>query len=246
MERLDQALLTRGLAESRSKAKAAIEAGAVTVNGKPVLKPAFSVEDSDEVSVATEKVCPYVSRGGLKLEYALDAFKISPMGKTAIDVGASTGGFTDCLLQRGALRVFAVDSGRMQLSEKLLYDPRVIAMEKYNARYLKSEDFFISPELAVMDVSFISQTLIHEALSNILQAGADFITLVKPQFECGRASLNKKGIVKDEKERLVAIEKVSKSAKGFGFSHIATVKSPILGGDGNIEYLAHFKKTRDT
>ena len=246
MERLDQALLTRGLAESRSKAKAAIEAGAVTVNGKSVLKPAFSVEDSDEVSVATEQICPYVSRGGLKLEYALDAFKISPNGKTAIDVGASTGGFTDCLLQRGALRVYAVDSGRMQLAEKLLYDPRVTAMEKYNARYLKSEDFEVSPELAVMDVSFISQTLLHEPLCNILQTGADFITLIKPQFECGRAALNKKGIVKDEKERLFAIEKVCKSAESYGFLHIATVKSPISGGDGNIEYLAHFKKMRGT
>ena len=242
MERLDQALLTRGLAESRSKAKAAIEAGAVTVNGKSVLKPAFSVEDGDEVSVATEQVCPYVSRGGLKLEHALNAFKISPNGKTAIDVGSSTGGFTDCLLQRGAIRVYAVDSGRMQLAEKLTEDPRVTVMEKYNARFLKREDFDILPELAVMDVSFISQALLHEPLCNILKTGADFITLIKPQFECGRAALNKKGIVKDEKERLFAIEKVCKSAESYGFLHIATVKSPISGGDGNIEYLAHFRK----
>jgi len=243
-ERLDQALFLRGMTQSRAKAKEAIEAGAVTVNGKLALKPSLPVQESDEITISPQLVCQYVGRGGLKLEYALDAFKVLPEGKIAVDIGASTGGFTDCLLQRGAFKVYAVDSGTMQLAEKLARDPRVTVMEKYNARFLSDKDFDESPDLAVMDVSFISQTLIHEPLFRLLKTGGELITLIKPQFEAGRSALNKKGIVKDEKDRNAAIEKVKASAEACGFSHLATVKSPILGGDGNIEYLAYFRKTR--
>ena len=245
MERLDQAIFLRGLTQSRAKAKEAIASGAVTVNGKIASKPSMTVQESDEITVASTLVCQYVGRGGLKLEYALDFFKIDPEGKIAVDIGASTGGFTDCLLQRGASRVYAVDSGTMQLAEKLVRDPRVTVMEKYNARFLSAKDFDERPCLAVMDVSFISQTLIHGSLSRLLNIGGEFITLIKPQFEAGRSALNKKGIVKDEKDRKTAIEKVKESAEACGFSHIATVRSPISGGDGNIEYLAYFQKTRE-
>lgn len=244
-ERLDQAMLLRGLTQSRAKAKEAIEAGAVTVNGRPIQKPSMPVRESDEITLSSALVCRYVGRGGLKLEYALDFFKVDPEGKIAVDIGASTGGFTDCLLQRGASRVYAVDSGTMQLAEKLVRDPRVTVMEKYNARFLSAADFDESPALAVMDVSFISQTLIHAPLARLLKIGGEFITLIKPQFEAGRSALTKKGIVKDEKDRKAAIEKVVASAEACGFSHIATVQSPIFGGDGNIEYLAYFQKTRE-
>ena len=239
--RLDVFLAERGLAPSRSRARTMIEAGDVSVNGTPVLRPSFAVEGDEDIKVTDS--LRYVGRGGLKLEAALEAFSLSPEGKVALDVGASSGGFTDCLLQHGASYVFAVDSGSGQLSPKLQADARVESRENCNARYLKQADFSPVPTLAVMDVSFISQTLIHPALADVLQDGGELITLIKPQFEAGRAAVGRGGIVKSEKDRTLAIERVVSSAEACGFKSRGVIPSPIRGGDGNIEFLAYFIKT---
>ena len=239
--RLDVALFERGLVTSRTEAKGFIQSGAVSVGGIPVTKPAFEVSDADEIDVdlSTKK---YVSRGGLKLEAALDAFGVDPSGRYCLDVGASSGGFTDCLLKRGALAVCAVDSGTDQLVAAIRQDKRVTSIEGYNARYMSADDLPFIPTLAVMDVSFISATYIITALSTVLPLDADFICLVKPQFEVGRANLGKGGIVKDDKVRLCALKKVTDFADACGFDPIGNITSPIKGGDGNTEYLVHFKK----
>ena len=240
--RLDVYLTEKGYATSRTEAKNLITSGAVTVMGKTVTKPSFSViDDTDGISV-DRTVKKYVSRGGFKLEGALSEFGIDPKDTLAIDVGASSGGFTDCLLQNGAEHVISVDSGSGQLVDSIRSDSRVTVFENYNARYMKSGDFEYTPTLAVMDVSFISATYIIPALYNILADGADFICLIKPQFEVGREGLGKGGIVKSEKQRLSAVNKVTDFAKSVGFTLVATTVSPIQGGDGNVEYLAHFKK----
>lgn len=239
--RIDLFLLKNGYTDSRTEAKSFILEGSVKVNGKTVLKPSFEVSEECEIEIDKSSK-RFVSRGGFKLEGALDAFKIDVNGKDAIDIGASTGGFTDCLLQRGARRVIALDTGVSQLSPKLLNDERVISYENYNARYLKSEDFSYSPNFAVMDVSFISATYIIKPLFNLLEEGADFICLIKPQFEVGPEFVGKGGIVKSEKARLSAIDKVVKFSKNAGFAYVSHITSSIVGGDGNIEYLAYFKK----
>ena len=238
--RLDVFIAESGLAKSRTDAKNFILGGHVRVDGKMVVKPSLEVSPEERVEVDTSSK-KYVSRGGLKLEAALDAFVIDPRGKRCIDVGASSGGFTDCLLQRGAASVVAVDSGSGQMAESLRRDSRVVTVENYNARYMKGEDVGGDFELAVMDVSFISATYIIGALRGVLAAGADFVLLVKPQFEVGRASLGKGGIVKDEKARLSALKKVVDFAGENGFSVLGSIKSPITGGDGNTEFLVHFK-----
>ena len=240
--RLDIFLSEHGLAESRTEAKNLITSGAVTVKGKTVTKPSFDI-DGESSDVAVDRSAKkYVSRGGIKLEGALLAFSINPLGKLAIDVGASSGGFTDCLLQNGAKHVISVDSGSGQLVDKIRNDTRVTVFENYNARYMKSSDFEYTPNLAVMDVSFISATYIIPAVYEILADGADFICLIKPQFEVGRGGIGKGGIVKSEKQRLAAVSKVTDFAKAVGFELLALTDSSIQGGDGNIEYLAHFKK----
>ena len=238
--RLDVLLFERGLSKSRTDAKVLISSGEVTVNGKCVTKPAYDVSDTDDVLVNAHQ--RYVSRGGLKLEYAMSSFDFSVNDKLAIDVGASSGGFTDCLLQNGIKHVIAVDSGSGQLASSLSSDSRVTSVEGYNARYMKPSDFPYAPNIAVMDVSFISATLIIAPLFSVLSADADFICLIKPQFEVGRENIGKGGIVRDEKAREAAISKVVDFAKGVGFIHKGTVRSPIEGGDGNVEFLAHFKK----
>ncbi len=238
--RIDLYLYENGFAHSRSFAKTLILNGKVFVDGRLVIKPSFEVMEGMDVSVLTEEV--YVSRGAYKLEGAVREFKIDISGRSCIDVGASSGGFTDYLLKNGARRVLAVDSGSGQLAESLRRDSRVTVFENYNARYMKADDFEYTPDLAVMDVSFISATYIIPALYSLLIPGADFICLIKPQFEVGREGVGKGGIVKDEKARLSAVKKVTSFAEGIGFSLIATMKSPITGGDGNIEYLAHFIK----
>ena len=230
--RLDVFIAESGLAKSRTDAKNFILGGHVRVDGKMVVKPSLEVSPEERVEVDTSSK-KYVSRGGLKLEAALDAFMIDPRGKRCIDVGASSGGFTDCLLQRGAASVVAVDSGSGQMAESLRRDSRVVTVENYNARYMKGEDVGGDFELAVMDVSFISATYIIGALRGVLVAGADFVLLVKPQFEVGRASLGKGGIVKDEKARLSALKKVVDFAGENGFSVLGSIKSP--------EFLVHFK-----
>ena len=239
--RIDLYLSENGLCRSRTEAKNLISDGKVSVDGKIVTKPSFEVLGSEKIEVDRSDV-RYVSRGGLKLEAALDSFSLNVAGSLAIDVGASTGGFTDCLLQRGASHVIAVDSGDMQLRDSLRSDSRVTVMENFNARYMTSSDFEYYPTLAVMDVSFISATLIFPVLSSVLSVGADFVCLVKPQFEVGKSGLGKGGIVKSEALRKSALDNVISSAAACGFSHLGTITSPILGGDGNVEYLAHFRK----
>ncbi len=243
--RLDVLLCERGLTDSRTEAKNFITEGAVTVCGKVVKKPSFDLSE-DVVDIIVDKSSKkYASRAGLKLEWALDKFDISADGALALDVGASSGGFTDCLLKKGAEHVIAVDSGYGQLVDFLRADPRVTVIENYNARYMSSDDFEYSPNICVMDVSFISATYIIPAISEVIVKGGHFVCLIKPQFEIGRAALGKGGIVKDEKHRKEAVEKVVSSAVAHGFILSGITESPIQGGDGNVEYLAYFIKTED-
>ena len=238
--RLDVYLCERGLVASRTEAKKYIEDGKVSVGGRVVTKPAFPMDGVD-LEVAVDKSdTHYVSRGGLKLQAALLAFSVDVHDRLALDVGASSGGFTDCLLKHGAKGVIAVDSGHGQLAASLRDDERVTVIENYNARYMKPSDFLATPTLAVMDVSFISATYIMPAIADVLPDGADFICLIKPQFEVGRSGLGKGGIVKDDKVRRAAVDRVVEFARGVGLSPVGLITSPIEGGDGNIEFLAHF------
>ena len=232
--RLDLALASRGLVKSRTRARDLIEKGYVTADGVVVTKPSHDVEDSVELVVLGEDH-PYVGRGGLKLEAALDRFGIDPGGRICVDVGASTGGFTDCLLRRGARKVWAVDAGHGQLAPVLAADPRVVNLE---ARALGPE---IIPELcglAVLDLSFISQTLVLPALSRVLSPDAVFVGLVKPQFECGRDALSKNGVVRSPEKHREAVEKVQRALDENGLGAFGVMKSPVRGGDGNTEFLA--------
>ena len=238
--RLDVYLAERGMVTSRTEAKGFITDSAVKVNGRIITKPSFDVSE-DAVVEVDKSSKKYVGRGGMKLEAAIDAFGISVAGKKAIDIGASSGGFTDCLLQYGATSVIAVDSGSAQLVEKLRRDERVISIENYNARYLMAEDLPYIPDLCVMDVSFISATYIIPAINRVLAPSSDFICLIKPQFEVGKSGLGKGGIVKSAKLRQDATQKVIKFAEENGFWCRSIIESPIIGGDGNIEFLAHFQ-----
>lgn len=237
--RLDRYLFENGLAKSRTRACAMIEAGLIFCNGRPIRKASFDVPEGALVDVRGETL-RYVSRGGLKLEGALNAFALSVEGLIAVDLGASTGGFTDCLLQRGCTKVYAVDSGSHQLDKTLLENPAVVSMENCNARYLTVKDIGEPCDLCVMDLSFISQTLVHRTAAELLRPGGHFLSLIKPQFEVGLKKLGKGGIVKDEKARRFAIDRVIESARACGFSLEGLIESPIKGGDGNTEYLAHF------
>ncbi len=239
--RADSYLCVYGYVESRTRASRLISEGKVIIDGKTVSKASEEISDTEHTVEITEND-KYVSRGGLKLEAALSEFNVDVKGKRCIDVGASTGGFTDCLLQNGALSVHSVDSGRDQLHPRIKADARVVNIENYNARELSSETLGMF-ELAVMDVSFISQTLIHPSLSCVLADGATFISLIKPQFEAGRSALGKNGIVKSPKDRENAILRVIDSAKINGFELSGLIRSPIEGGDGNREFLACFKKS---
>ena len=240
--RLDVCLYERGLVGSRTDAKNLILKGAVKVADKIITKPSFDVDGDASITVDTS-LKRYVSRGGLKLEGALDAFSVDVAGKCAIDIGASSGGFTDCLLKHGTASVIALDSGSNQLVSALKADERVISIENFNARYMTRADLPFVPELAVMDVSFISATLIIPAVYECLSESGEFICLVKPQFEVGKANIGKGGIVKSEKARSEALASVIQFAKKVGFIHCGTVTSPIVGGDGNVEFLIHLKKT---
>lgn len=234
--RLDIYLAEKGLAQSRTFAKMLISKGCVTVNNKAASKPSYDVADGDDVAVIS---VPYsfVSRGGVKLEAALEHFKVDVQGAVCVDIGASSGGFTDCLLSRGAAKVFAVDSGSGQLAEKLRADTRVINIENFNARELSADTLGEKPDIAVCDVSFISQTLIIPAAARVLKDGGVYIGLIKPQFECGRAGLGKGGIVKDKKVMTAAIEKVTAAAAASRLGAVDIIPSPIFGGDGNREFL---------
>jgi 23S rRNA (cytidine1920-2'-O)/16S rRNA (cytidine1409-2'-O)-methyltransferase len=235
-QRLDVAMLSRQLAESREKAQALILAGKVRVDGQKAEKPGQGVVDDARIEVTAP--LKYVSRGGLKLEAALAHFSVNPSGKVCLDVGTSTGGFTDCLLQNGALRVHAVDTGAGQIDWKLRTDPRVILHEKLNARYLQAADIGEALQLMVCDVSFISVTLLIPALAPLLAPKGDWIILVKPQFEVGRDLVGKGGIVRDASAHQLACDKVVRAMTQAGFTTELT-DSPILGAEGNREFLLH-------
>ena len=244
--RLDVFITERALAESRTQAKSFIESGCVTVGGVVIKKASYEVSpDTDTVFVDTSSK-KYVSRGGLKREGALDYFGIAVDGLSALDVGASSGGFTDCLLKRGASRVIAVDSGTGQMVKSLLEDERVTSLEKFNAKLMTPDMLPYVPEIAVMDVSFISAKLIIPAVFACLSDGGDFVCLIKPQFEVGKGGIGKGGIVKDSKLRDKAVKDVADFGVSCGFSLIGVTESPIKGGDGNTEFLAYFKKIRGT
>jgi 23S rRNA (cytidine1920-2'-O)/16S rRNA (cytidine1409-2'-O)-methyltransferase len=233
--RLDRLLVERGWAESRQKAQALILAGQVVVDDQKVEKCGAAVSTGVSLRLLGER-CKYVSRGGLKLEGALDHFRIEVEGKVCLDVGASTGGFTDCLRQRGAAKVFAVDVGTNQLDWKLRHDPRVVVLEKTNARYLTFDRLGVRPDLAVMDVSFISSTLILPVLPPLLEPGADLLILVKPQFEVGRGQVGKGGIVRDARLHQEAVNRVSRKLLDLGFGQLASAESVLPGARGNREY----------
>jgi 23S rRNA (cytidine1920-2'-O)/16S rRNA (cytidine1409-2'-O)-methyltransferase len=239
--RLDQLLTQKNLVESREKAKAAIMAGLVYVDGQKVTKPGTNVSEDAQVEVKGPAV-PYVSRGGLKLEKALEVFNIDPTGLVAVDVGASTGGFTDCLLQRGAVRVYAIDVGYGQLDWKLRQDPRVIVMERTNIRYVDPDRFPEKADLAVIDVSFISLTKIFGVVLSLLKDTGEVVALIKPQFEAGREHVGKKGVVRDSAVHVEVLGRLSRELQAEGAGLVGLSFSPITGPEGNIEYLSHFKK----
>ena len=235
--RLDHLLVQRSLAESRSQAQALVLAGQVRVGGQVVSKPGTRVLADAELTV--DQPLPYVSRGGLKLAAALDAFDIPVEGAICADVGASTGGFTDCLLQRGAARVYAIDVGYGQLAWKLRQDERVIVMERTNARYLQ-----VLPEpinLAVLDVSFISLGLLLPVIAGWLAPAAHVVALIKPQFETGRRHVGKGGVVRDPKVHRQVLERVAEHAREQGLAIGGLIRSPITGPAGNVEFLMHLR-----
>lgn len=242
-ERLDVLLVKRNLASSREKAKAIIMSGNVFVDGQREDKAgtAFPEEVSIEVKGHT---LPYVSRGGLKLEKAIRNFDVSVKGKVCTDVGASTGGFTDCMLQNGAVKVFAIDVGRGQLDWKLRQDDRVVCMEKTNIRYVTPEDLGESIDFSSIDVSFISLTKVLQPVSNYLTANGQIVALIKPQFEAGREKVGKKGVVRDASTHVEVIQKVIDYALSIGLRVCNLEFSPIRGPEGNIEYLIHLEKTQ--
>jgi 23S rRNA (cytidine1920-2'-O)/16S rRNA (cytidine1409-2'-O)-methyltransferase len=238
-ERADKRVVDLGLAESRTRAQAMILAGQVVIGDHTVGKPGEMVDPNAEVRIKGE-VMPYVSRGGLKLQHALDHFSIEVAGLRALDVGASTGGFTDCLLSRGVLQVCAVDVGYNQLAWKLRDDARVFSLERVNARHLEPSMLPFAPDIAVCDVSFISLTLI---LPKLVESGArQFVCLVKPQFEVGKGEVGKGGVVRDAAQREAAVEKCCDAAKSLGLDVKGVVESPIKGPAGNIEFLMYAVK----
>jgi len=236
--RLDTLLVDRGLVESRAKAQGLILAGQILVDEQKQEKCGTLVDAQAALRLLGEAP-KYVSRGGLKLEGALEHFRINPDTRVCLDVGASTGGFTDCLLQHGAGKVFAVDGGTNQLDWKLRQDSRVVALEKTNARYLTFDRIGTLTELVTIDVSFISATLILPALVSLLASPADLIVLVKPQFEVGKGKVGKGGIVRDPAQHQEAVAKVSRKLLELGFSQLASMESPLLGAEGNREFFLH-------
>jgi len=240
--RLDKLIFERGLAASRERAQAMILAGKVLVDGQKVEKAGAGIEPDAEIRLLGEDL-KYVSRGGLKLEKALEHWKIDVTGKTCLDVGASTGGFTDCLLQHGASRVIAVDTGHGQIDFRLRQDPRVRLLEKTNARYLTREQLGEVVDFIAMDVSFISATLVLPAVITAAfpspPVGRQMVVLVKPQFEVGRELVGKGGIVRDQAAQLASVEKVRLALVAQGCTRTEVIDSPILGAEGNHEFLLH-------
>ncbi|MDD2981317.1 MAG: TlyA family RNA methyltransferase [Hespellia sp.] len=240
-ERLDVLLVKRNLAASREKAKAIIMSGNVFVEGQREDKAGTTFSDEVQIEVRGNTL-PYVSRGGLKLEKAIKEFDVSVEGKVCSDVGSSTGGFTDCMLQNGAVKVFAIDVGRGQLDWKLRQDPRVVCMEKTNIRYVTPEDIGEPVDFSSIDVSFISLTKVLLPIRNYLTEQAQIVALIKPQFEAGREKVGKKGVVREPETHHEVINKVVAYARSIGFRVLNIAFSPIKGPEGNIEYLLHIEK----
>lgn len=238
--RLDAALVARGLAETRAKAQGLILSGRVLLDGAVVTRCGAPVRTDQAVSLSPAPR-PFASRGGMKLDGALDDFGISCGGKTALDVGASTGGFTDCLLRRGAAKVYAVDVGEKLIDDRLRKDPRVVVLEKVNFRYATAEMLPEKVELATVDVSFISLRHILPPVREFLKPSAVVLALVKPQFEAGRASVGKGGVVRDEGKRQEAVRAVADFAAGLGFSVMGRSESRVKGPSGNREVFLHLK-----
>lgn len=240
-ERLDEALVARGLAESRSQARALVMAGAVRVGGRVVDKPGMPLPDGwIEVAGGGR----FVSRGGEKLQRALDRFPVSPVGLVCADLGASTGGFTDCLLQAGAARVYAIDVGRGQIHWRLRQDPRVVTIERQNARYLERLPEPVA--LIVADVSFISLALIFPTMRRLLAPGGQALALVKPQFEAGREAVGKGGVVRDPATHRAVLRRFLSDARRGGFATLGLIPSPLRGPAGNVEFLAQLRLADDT
>jgi 23S rRNA (cytidine1920-2'-O)/16S rRNA (cytidine1409-2'-O)-methyltransferase len=240
--RLDKLLVERGLATSRERAHAMVLAGKVLVNEQKVEKAGTAVDPAANVRVRGDDL-KYVSRGGVKLETALEHWQVDVRGRVCLDVGASTGGFTDCLLQHGAARVVAIDTGHGQIAYRLRQDPRVRLLERTNARYIRAEDVGEPADFVAMDVSFISATLVLPALVRAARGAAhgrlELVVLVKPQFEAGRAAVGKGGIVRDLQAQLQAVEKVRRAVLELGATQTDFIESPILGAEGNREFLLH-------
>ncbi|MBO4864460.1 MAG: TlyA family RNA methyltransferase [Eubacterium sp.] len=240
-KRLDVLLVEKGLAASREKAKAIIMSGIVYVDGEKEDKAGSTFAETAGIEVRG-KTLQYVSRGGLKLEKAMKVFPIELTGKVCMDVGASTGGFTDCMLQNGAVKVYSVDVGHGQLAWSLRNDERVVCMEKTNIRYVKPEDIDDKIEFASVDVSFISLSMVLPPLRELLTDDAEVVCLIKPQFEAGREKVGKKGVVREKSTHVEVIEKVLDFTKENGFEILGLTFSPVKGPEGNIEYLMHIRK----
>ncbi len=235
--RLDKLLLEKNLAPTRQKAQAMIAAGQVLVDNRLADKAGVMVEDS--VNIAIKETCPYVSRGGYKLEAGLEFFNIEPAGLTCLDIGASTGGFTDCLLKKGAEKVYAVDVGYGQLAWELRQDPRVVVMERTNARYLTADDFDGPVDLAVIDAAFISLKLLIPPLLQLFRGQVSILALIKPQFEVGRGKVGKGGVVRDPALHEEVINEIVNFSKTLGLQSRGVAPSPILGPKGNKEFLIY-------
>ncbi len=244
-KRLDVLLVEKGLAESREKAKASIMAGIVYVNGEKEDKAGSTFEETAEIEVRG-KTLKYVSRGGLKLEKAMEVFPIRLENRICMDIGASTGGFTDCMLQNGASKVFAIDVGYGQLAWKLREDERVVCMEKTNIRYVTREDLGDVPDFASVDVSFISLSKVLPVMNELLAEGGEGVCLIKPQFEAGREKVGKKGVVRDRNVHEEVIEACTGYAADNGFGVLGLDYSPVKGPEGNIEYLMYLKKGQES
>lgn len=243
-ERLDVLLVKRGLAPSREKAKAIIMSGIVFVDNEREDKSGTFFDEKVNIEIRG-KTLKYVSRGGLKLEKAMEAFGVELEGKICMDVGASTGGFTDCMLQNGAVKVYSVDVGHGQLAWKLVQDERVVCMDRTNIRYVTPDDVADVIDFASIDVSFISLTKVLQPVKNLLSSDGQIVCLIKPQFEAGRENVGKKGVVRDKKVHVDVIEKVIEFAKSIGFGILNLDFSPVKGPEGNIEYLLYLQNLSD-
>jgi len=242
-ERLDKLLIEKGMVQSRERARALIMAGRIAVEGRTVDKPGMRIEMEAQLELRGDDQ-PYVSRGGIKLEGALDAFRIDPKGFVVMDVGASTGGFTDCVLQRGAKKVYAVDVGYGQLAWKLQTDSRVVSLERRNVRYLKKEEVKEEMDLILIDTSFISIEKFLPNLLRFLREGGSIIGLIKPQFEVGRGEVGKGGVVRDGILHQKVIDRISEFSRGLGLSVLGVIESPILGPKGNREFFIYLKREK--